>query len=85
MGIILDAFKNVITEDGLIGFPTLASTYVDSKKDPNSPIWDRTETSNWVGAITNYARRQPDFFLMPHPNILFLLAQTVTWRRRGML
>ena len=67
MGIILDAFKNVITEDGLIGFPTLTPTYVDSKKDPSSPVWDRAETSSWVGSITNYAWQQPDAFRSNHP------------------
>ena len=67
MDLILSAFKNVLTDAGLMGFPTFASTFVNPKEGPAGKVWDRTETPSRVGSITDYAWRQPGFFRSNHP------------------
>jgi len=67
MDIILDAFKNVLTDDGLMGFPTFTSTFVNPQEGPTGKVWDRTETPSRVGSITDFAWRQPGFFRSDHP------------------
>lgn len=67
MDIILEAFDNVLTGDGLMALPTFTSTFVDSGIGPTGEIWDRSETPSRVGSITDYAWRQPGFFRSDHP------------------
>ena len=67
MDIILEAFDNVLTGDGLMALPTFTSTFVDSDIGPIGEIWDRSETPSRVGSITDYAWRQPGFFRSDHP------------------
>ena len=67
MDVVLDAFRNVLTGDGLMGFPTFTSTFVDSGVGPTGKVWDKTETPSRVGSITDHAWRQPVFFRSDHP------------------
>ena len=67
MDIILEAFGNVLTGEGLMALPTFTSTFVDSGVGPTGKVWDRKETPSRVGSITDFAWRQPDFHRSGHP------------------
>jgi len=67
MDIILEAFENILTEDGLMALPTFTSTFVDPGVGPTGKVWDKSETPSRVGSITDFAWRQPGFFRSDHP------------------
>ena len=77
MDIILDALKAVLTDSGILCFPTFSSTFVPVGPDnqpgknygagPSGEIWDKTATPSRVGSFTDYVWRQPGFHRSNHP------------------
>ncbi|MGH7145953.1 MAG: AAC(3) family N-acetyltransferase [Planctomycetota bacterium] len=63
----VQAFRNVLTDDGLLVMPTFTKTFTDEHYGPSGLVWDKTETPSRVGSLTDFTWRLPGAARSDHP------------------
>jgi len=56
---IIDAFLQVVGDDGLVVFPTFTKCFAPKQPGPGGQAYDPDETPSRVGSVTNIFRQRP--------------------------
>jgi aminoglycoside 3-N-acetyltransferase len=67
MPYLVEAFREVLGEDGILAVPTFTKTFKPGQPGPTGQVWKPAETPSRVGQITNFVRQQPDARRSDHP------------------
>ena len=65
MPVILQALKDVLTDKGLLIFPTFSPSWAREGKD--TVVFEGPGTRTWLGAFPDFIVKQKDFFRSGHP------------------
>lgn len=64
---LVDAFREVVGEEGILAVPTFTKTFKPGQPGPSGLVWNPRETPSRVGTITNYVMKEPDARRSDHP------------------
>ena len=64
---LVDAFREVLGDEGILAVPTFTKTFKPGQPGPSGLVWDPGKTPSRVGTITNYVMKEPDASRSDHP------------------
>ena len=67
MPLVIDAFKEVVGQEGVLAFPTFTKTFRHRHDGPVEHIYDKSTTPSRVGDMTNYFLKDKQVVRSDHP------------------